>query len=115
MLRFLADENFHNGILNALRREQPDLDVVRAQDYVPGSADPVLLGWAAEEGRIILTHDVKTVPRFAYDRVRQGEPMAGVIVINTNVPPRNAVADLSLLIACITVEECRDRVQFLPL
>jgi predicted nuclease of predicted toxin-antitoxin system len=75
-LRFLADENFNNDLLRALVRQLPDLDVVRAQDIVvSGADDPTLLAWAAQEGRILLTHDVRTIPRFAYERVRAGQPM----------------------------------------
>jgi predicted nuclease of predicted toxin-antitoxin system len=74
MLRFLADENFNNDILRGLLRRQPDLDVVRVQDIgLSGAADPTLLGWAAQQGRIILTHDVTTMTRYAYERVQAGQ------------------------------------------
>jgi len=31
--------------------------------------------------RILVTHDVNTIPKYAYERVRAGQPMPGVIVI----------------------------------
>jgi hypothetical protein len=34
--------------------------------------DDQLLVWLADEGRILLTHDVRTMPRFVYERVRAG-------------------------------------------
>ena len=71
MLRFLADENFNNDILRGLLRRQPDLDIVRVQDIgLSGADDPTLVAWAAQQGRIILTHDVTTMTRYAYERVQ---------------------------------------------
>jgi len=75
MLRFLADENFNGRILRGLVRREPALDVIRAQDVgLTGAEDPEVLARAAEEQRLVLTHDVSTMTRYAYDRVRVGEP-----------------------------------------
>ncbi len=64
-MRFLADENFNNDILRGLQERMPDIDVVRVQDTeVYQSDDPRLLEWAAQQGRILLTHDVKTIPGY---------------------------------------------------
>lgn len=58
MLRFLADENFRGHIYRALIRDKPDLDVVRVQDVgLSGADDPAILECAAEQERIVLTHD----------------------------------------------------------
>ena len=60
MIRFLADENFNGKILRSLRRDYPEVDVVRVQDTaIYGATDPQVLEWAAQEGRILLTHDVE--------------------------------------------------------
>ena len=62
MLRFAADENFNNNIVRGLLRRNPDLDIVRVQDVGLSNADDAtILEWAAQEGRILLTHDVSTV------------------------------------------------------
>jgi predicted nuclease of predicted toxin-antitoxin system len=62
MLHFLADENFNNHIVTGLLRRIPDIDIVRAQNIgLSGAADPVVLAWAAEAKRIILTHDAATI------------------------------------------------------
>jgi len=73
MLHFCTDENFNNNILRALLRRLPALDIVRIQDVgLTGIDDVSLLGWAGREGRIVLTHDVKTMVRFAFARVDAG-------------------------------------------
>jgi predicted nuclease of predicted toxin-antitoxin system len=64
MLKFLADENFDNTIVRGLFRRHPKLDIVRVQDVgLSGKDDPTVLEWAAQEGRILLTHD--NVPKIA--------------------------------------------------
>ena len=62
MLRWLADENFDNDILRALFRRKPGIDALRARDVgLMGIGDEGLLAWAAEQDRVLLTHDVSTL------------------------------------------------------
>lgn len=82
MLRLAADENFNNNIVRGLLRRRPDLDIVRIQDVgLSGASDPAVLEWAAREGRVLLTHDVSTLTRYADERVQAGKPMPGVFEI----------------------------------
>ncbi len=70
MVRFLADENFNNQIVRGILRQSPDVDVVRVQDVgLSGADDPTVLAWAAQENRVVLTHDVATMITFAYERI----------------------------------------------
>src|ERR1051325_1666186 len=81
-MRFAADENFDGRILEGLRARIPDLDIVRVQDTEKvQSSDDNLLVWLADEGRILLTHDVRTMPHFVFERVRAGLPVPGVIAV----------------------------------
>ena len=83
-MRFAADENFNGRILAGLHQRFEDLDIVRIQDTDIYSADdPVVLEWAAHQERIVLTHDVRTLVRDAYERIEQGLPMPGVILVPT--------------------------------
>lgn len=116
MLRLASDENFNGAILSGLLARLVGLDVVRLQDVgLMQTPDPLVLAWAAAEGRILLTHDRRTVPPFAYDRVRAGEPMPGVIVVNNLMPIGQAIDELELLISCSLPDELRDRVVYVPL
>ena len=92
MLRWPADENFNNDILRALFRRHPGIDVVRAQDVgLTGIDDGALLAWAAEQSRVLLTHDVSTITAHAYRRVMKGEPMPGVFEVSCDASIRIAV------------------------
>ena len=116
MLRLLADENFNGDIVRGLLLRQPDLDVVRVQDVGLGSADdPDILTWAAENNRIVLTHDRKTMARYAYDRVAAGEAMAGVFILNDRLPVGKAIEEMLLLSACTEQAEWSGRAVRVPL
>lgn len=78
MVRLLADENFDNDIVRGALRRNVRLDIVRAQDVgLSGTADLDVLIWAAQDGRVVLTHDVKTMTHAAIQRIQRGEPMTG--------------------------------------
>jgi hypothetical protein len=99
MMRFLADENFHNDILKGLRKRIPNLDIIRVQDTEMYMSDDVsLLAWAAQEGRILITHDIKTMPRHVYQRVREGLAMPGVIELADDVGIGDAIEELTIMI-----------------
>jgi hypothetical protein len=90
--------------------------VVRVQDVgLNATSDPDILEWAAIEGRIVLTHDRDTMPNFAYDRVRAGQPMPGVFLVSDLMPLGQAIDEILLAIECLPPEECKDLVRFFPL
>lgn len=111
-----ADENLDIRIFRGLRGQVPELDVVRVQDVgLAGAEDPMILEWAAREGRVLLTHDVNTMTGFAYDRVKAGEAMPGVFQIGRRLPIGQAVDDILILALASEPEEWEGRVLFLPL
>jgi hypothetical protein len=116
MVRFVADENFNNDIVRGMLRRAPDVDIVRVQDVeLSGANDPMVLDWAARTGRILLTHDVKTITHYAYERVRAGLPMPGVFEVSRTVPISVAIDDLVLLAECSLDGEWDGQVRYLPL
>jgi predicted nuclease of predicted toxin-antitoxin system len=115
-VRFLADENLDNDIVRAILRQSSTFDVVRVQDVgLTGANDPTVLAWAAAERRVLVTHDVNTIPRYAYERVSRGENMPGVIIVPQRAPITRCIEDLLLLAECGEDRECEGRVLFLPL
>ncbi len=116
MVRFLADEDFNNDLLRALGRRRPQVDVVRVQDVgLSGRPDPAVLAWAAEHGRVLLTHDVATLVAHAFARLGAGDAMAGVLVAPQAAPAVAVVDDLELIDAAGEPDDCASRVIFLPL
>ena len=116
MLRLLADENFNNQIVRGLLRQRPEIDIVRVQDVdLSETDDQVILEWAAQQGRILLTHDVETMTRYAYERVQAGLEMPGVFEISRNVPVRLAIEEIILITEGSFEDEWEGQVQYLPL
>lgn len=116
MLRLAADENFNSDIVWGVLRRNAAVDIVRIQDAgLSGADDPAVLEWAAREGRILLTHDVKTITRYAYERVVQGQAMPGVIEVSRRVPIGAAIEDILLLVECSVDGEWGSQVRYLPL
>ena len=116
MLKLATDENFNNDIVRGLLRREKHLDLVRIQDAgLSGATDPELLEWAAREGRVILSHDVSTLTRCAYERVSKGLSMPGVFEANRAVPIGTAIDDILLLAELSLPNEWEGRVIYLPL
>ena len=116
MIKLVSDENFDGDVPRGLLRRIPDLDVARVQDVgLAQTPDPTILAWAAGEQRVLLTHDRETIPGFAYDRVRAGEPMPGVFLVSDHMPKGLAIDQLMLAIQCLNPEDCKDQVHHFPL
>jgi len=116
MLKFATDQNFNNRILKALLRKLPNLDVVRVQDAgLAESNDPLILDWAASQGRLLLTHDVATMTRSARERVQQGLAMPGVVEVLERMPIGEVISDLLLLAQCSLDGEWEGQIIYLPL
>ncbi len=116
MLRLTADENFNGHIVRGLLRRDPTIDIVRAQDVgLAGREDPDVLAWCAEHGRVLLTHDLETIARFAGERVEKGLPMPGVVEVPDRLPIGRAIDDLLLLDGASAEGEWEGQVLFLPL
>lgn len=116
MIRFVADENFDNRILRGLLRRKPELDIVRIQDLeITGADDNIVLGWAAESERVLLTHDQRTIPAHAYERIQRSEPVAGVIVVKDTLPIGAVIEDILIIAEATSMSDWVNQIQRLPL
>ena len=113
-LRFQADVNLNELILRAVCRREPALDFHTAEAAgLGGLLDPEVLARTADEGRVLVTHDLQTMPRHfaAFITARQS---AGLLLIPQSLPIAAAVDDL-LLIWSTEAEEWINLVWYLPL
>lgn len=102
MLRLAADENIAADLIRGLLRRQPAPDIVRVQNVgLAGADDPTVLQWAAQEGRVLLTHDANTMTGYAYARVKAGLPMPGVFEVGGgSLTIGRAIEDILLVAEC---------------
>ncbi len=116
MLKLAADENFNNAILRGVLRRLPDVDFVRLQDVgLSGIDDWEVLAWAADEHRVVLSHDVATLSKYAIERLESGQPMAGLFLVGYNASLGTVVEDVVLLAMCSQEGEWQGQIVFLPL
>ena len=80
-----------------------------------GADDPSVLEWAADQRRIVVTHDISTLAKHAFDRVVAGQPMPGVFDVTSVVPIGQAIDDLILVAECSHEGESEGQVRYLPL
>ena len=114
-MRLLTDENFNGSILRGLMRRLPELDVVRIQDVgLIHADDPTILEWAANEGRILPTHDVATVTVYACERIKNDLPMPGVVEVIATAPIGQIIDDLYLFVCCSQPGEYEGQILFIP-
>ena len=114
MIRFLADENFNRIFVHALRKAHPAIDLVVAQEAgLTGSTDEVLLEWAAQHGRVLLSHDYTTLAAKAYERVRRGQRMSGVLLMRDDLPVASVVDEIILRAECSSSAEWEGVVSYL--
>lgn len=114
-VRFLADANFDLVILAAAKRREPALDFQTAPGVgLAGLEDPAVLAVAAQEGRVLLTHDVRTMPRHFAAFIGE-QTSAGVLLVPQSLPRRQVVEDLLVIWVAMEAEEWINRIMSFPL
>jgi Domain of unknown function (DUF5615) len=114
-LRFQADVNLNEIILRAACRREPALDFHTAEAAsLGGLSDPKVLERAAEEGRILVTHDLQTMPRHfaSFITIHQN---AGLLLVPQSLPIAAVVDDLLLIWSTMEAEEWINLMWYLPL
>jgi predicted nuclease of predicted toxin-antitoxin system len=116
MLRLLIDEDVHGAIVEGLRRRQPALDLVRVHDVsLRHTPDPNILEWAAQQGRVVVSVDKKTLAVDAWDRVARGLPMPGVAILRILLTIGQAIHELEIIALAGNPDDFKDQVIYLPL
>ena len=99
-----------------LRQCQPTIDLVRAQEVGLRTApDPIVLEWAATEGRIVVSRDKRTLIKYANDHVQAGLPMPGVFLLRKRVAAGPLIDEIILLDGVSEQWEWRGQVTWIPL
>jgi uncharacterized protein with PIN domain len=116
MLRLLIDQDLDHVILRALLLRVQNLDVITAhQAGLSNASDPELLAWAAEQERVVITHDRRTMPYHATSRIARAEKIAGIIIVSRQLPVSRVIDDLEIIVSCSDMVEWENIVKHLPL
>jgi hypothetical protein len=116
MIRFLADASLREAIVRGCRRREPGMDFLSANDAkLEGVPDPDVLRMAAEQKRVLVTHDFKTMPRHFAEFIQAHSSSPGVILVPQYLPIGQAIADLALIWAVCDPEEWQNRIAGIPI
>src|SRR6516162_3005262 len=113
-IRFQADNDLDQRIVIATRRLEPLIDFQTAPEAgLHGRTDPEVLTQAAEQGRLVVTHDRRTMPHhFEAFTATQSSP--GLIIVSRTLAIGQAAAWLHLLWAASEADEYVNALYSLP-
>ncbi len=115
IVRYQADADLNQAIVTGVLRREPTIDFQTAfAAGLKGVKDPEVLAIAAQQERILISHDRKTMPsEFAkFITSNQG---SGVIIISRKLPIEVVIEELLLIWAASSAEEWVNRIAKLPL
>ncbi len=114
-VRFLADANLDQDIVAGILRREPEVDFELPQGVIPeGMRDPEVLAVAASLGRVLVTHDVRTMPRH-FGEFITGSECPGLILIPRSMPMAQAIEEILLIWHVSEADEWTNRFRRLPL
>ncbi len=115
-VRFLADEDVRAGIIQELRSREPTIDILDVKTAgFRGTKDPELLELAAQQGRILISHDRETMTRYFRERLDSGKLTAGLFVVpQSSAAIREIIDSLLMVWTASEAEEWRDQIVYLP-
>ena len=113
MIRYQADADLNALIIRAVVRLEPTLEFQTADEAkLRGLPDPQVLEISADAGRILVTHDQRTMP-YHFANFLETRSSPGVIVVRQHLPIAAAAEGLVRIWAGTQVEEWRDRIYWL--
>jgi hypothetical protein len=114
--RFLADHDLNEHIIDGALRREPALEFIRAREVgLSARPDSEVLAFAAENGFLLVSHDVNTMPAHAYARIAARARMRGLLMVHQADPIGRIIDSLVLIWSASEAEEWDDQVRFLPL
>lgn len=97
-------------------RREPSIDFQSALaaelDAVP---DPEVLGRAATEGRILVSHDENSMPGHFAEFLRVGNHSAGLLMVQQGAPVRQVIESIVLIWIASDASEWVDQIVWLPI
>jgi hypothetical protein len=111
----LADENFRFPIVLGVRRHYPQIDIMTAVEAgIRGLADDQVLAFAAQHTRILLSHDVHSLPGHFAGFLATGHHSPGVLLYPHDGPIGAAIESIALVWQATEPGDWMDRLDYFP-
>jgi len=114
-VRFQADADLNEILMKAVLRREPGIDFQTARAAgLAGLADKDVLTMAARSGRLLVTHDRRTMPKHFAEFI-ETQSSAGVLIVPQKLPVAQVADELTLIWLASEAEEWINRIYSLPL
>ncbi len=114
-IRYQADADLNQAIVTGVLRRQPTIDFQTAfAAGLEGVKDSEVLAIAVQQGRILVSHDRKTMPSEFAEFITNNQS-SGVIIVSRKLSIEVVIEELLLIWAASSAEEWIDRIAKLPL
>ena len=113
-IRFQADADFNRHIIAAIKRREPTISFQTAHEAgLAGFEDADVLALAASQGRLLVSHDRRTMPHFGAFIQQRNSP--GLLLVSQHLAVADAAEELLLVWIASEAEEWSNRISSLPL
>jgi predicted nuclease of predicted toxin-antitoxin system len=113
-VRFQADADLKQSLVNGVLRRQPNLDFQSANAAeLEGKKDQEVLAIAAKAGRVLVTHDRKTMPA-EFGEFVMSQNSSGVLILSQSFSTSEAIEALILIWGASTSEEWVNQIMSIP-
>ncbi len=114
-VRFQADADLDQDIVRGILRRQPEIDFQTATAAgLEGLSDLQVMALAANQRRILVTHDRKTMPRYFAEFIADNMS-PGVLIVSRKLSVKNAIESLILIWAASNESEWVNCIATIPL
>ena len=114
-VRYQADADFNEDIVTGVLRRAPEIDFQTAHEAgLAGLEDSKVLALASDEGRILVTHDRKTMPHHFGEFIKS-RSSPGLFIIPQHAELLTVIEELILIWSASDAEEYVNSVRALPL
>ena len=115
VVKFQADADLNQDIVTGLLRREPTIDFQTADAAgLLGVPDLQVLEVAANAGRILVSHDRRTMPRWFAEFITT-KTSAGLLIVPQDLLLRAAIEDLFVIWAVSSAEEWINRIASIPI
>ena len=112
-IRFQADNDLNQNIVKALRRLEPSIDFQTAHAAnLRDLPDPEVLAYAANARRVLVSHDITTMPRHFGDFIQTADS-SGVLIAIQERPMSVVIEELLMLWMFDEAEDWVNRIRVL--
>jgi hypothetical protein len=114
-IRFQADADLKHAIVAGVLRREARADFRRAESVpLEGLDDFTVLSISAQEGRVVVSHDVNTMERHFRDFILQSKSPGLILIPQIRVRIGDAVDDLLLIWEVLDAVDFENRVCLFP-